>query len=518
MKKPAWYENVGGWGDRAEGRAARPFADGEPPNPLHREIRPGSPYPVDALPDVMRRTVEDVGIITQAPVELIATSALAAAATLAQGIQDVVHPATGRVSPCSLFFASLAETGERKSTVEGELFEPIKKWEKHEWQEYKKRAAEKSKREKDHEGGYQDEDGNLIFEDEDKQPTILVNDTTAEGLVKLLGCSIDVKCLATSEGGVFTGGHAMRDEGRSYTVSVVCSLWDGAEVRRHRAKENDPPLFGKRLSMSIAIQPKLGLEWLRTEGLSEQGFSSRLLTCYPESKIGSRSLEAGFEEGVKAARERLRRGWEPKLKHLLDCLKVTGGSPLGTALEFSADARERYRTFYNEIERAMGKNRSLSNAKELANKMAEQAVRIAAIIVIFNDPNANLVELRDMEAAIALAEYYLSEGLRLIEVSAIDKETKDTLEIWGFVKRVFVEHEDEKKRRSVFYLKEIYDRGPRSIRDASVARKAIGVLVEHGFVRKLPKTRIDGRVRSECWEIRVEALADDPHRAGGGSE
>jgi hypothetical protein len=125
--------------------------------------------------------------------------------------------------------------------------------------------------------------------------------------------------------------------------------------------------------------------------------------------------------------------------------------------------------------------------------------------------------LADIEAAIALAEYYLSEGLRLIEVSAIDKETKDTLEIWGFLKRAFAEHEDEKKRRSIFYLKEIYDKGPRSIRDASVARKAIGVLVEHGFVRKLPKTRIDGRVRSECWEIRAEALADDPHRAGGGS-
>ena len=489
-----------GWVDRAAA-TVRTFAAGEPPHPLHRETRPGSPYPIDAMPAVMRAAIEDVCIITQAPLELVASSALAAAATLAQGIGDVSHPVTNSTLPCSLFLASLAESGDRKSTVEKILFSPIKAWEQQAWEKY-------NERQKDKKAEGEERSGNIAFDDEDKQPTIIVNDTTAEGLIRLMARSIDIKCLATSEGGVFTSGYAMRDEGRSYAISILCSLWDGAEVRRNRAKETDPPLFGKRLSMSIAIQPKLGLEWLRKDGLSEQGLSSRLLVCHPESKIGKRILEVGFEKDIQAAHERLKNGWERQLSSLLANFDVDGASHLSNVLAFTPEAREFFRGFYNEIEAAMGKGRPLSNAKDIANKVGEQAVRIAAVFVLFVNPYATEIDEEAIRAGVDVAAYYLSEGLRLSEEATIDKGTKDALEVWSWVKKSVV----EKNERKVFYLKEVYDNGPRPIRNADAARTAIAVLVNHGFVKPTASKELDGRKRSECWIIRDEALADDPHR------
>jgi hypothetical protein len=358
------------------------------------------------MPVVMRNAVEDVCIITQAPRELVATSALAAAATLAQGIGDVSHPVTNSTLPCSLFLASLAETGDRKSSVERILFGPIKAWEREAWDKYNERQIAKE--------NVEECSGNITrLDDDDKQPTIIVNDTTAEGLVRLMTRSISIKCLATSEGGVFASGYAMRDEARSYTISILCNLWDGGEVRRIRAKENDPPLFGRRLSMSIAIQPKLGLEWLRRDGLSEQGFSSRLLTCYPESKIGKRLLEAGFEKDIYAAHERLKSGWERRMRSLLANFEVASISHLSNILLFTPAAREVFRGFYNDIESAMGKGRSLSNARDIANKIGEQAVRIAAVLVLFVNPYATEINETAIASGIDLATYYLDEALRL---------------------------------------------------------------------------------------------------------
>jgi hypothetical protein len=78
-----------------------------------------------------------------------------------------------------------------------------------------------------------------------------------------------------------------------------------------------------------------------------------------------------------------------------------------------------------------------------------------------------------------VAAYYLNEGLRLSEEATIDKGTKDALEVWSWVKKSVV----KKNERKAFYLKEVYDNGPRPIRNADAARTAIAVLVNHGFVK-----------------------------------
>jgi hypothetical protein len=49
----------------------------------------------------------------------------------------------------------------------------------------------------------------------------------------------------------------------------------------------------------------------------------------------------------------------------------------------------------------------------------------------------------------------------------------------------------------------IYQRGPNSIRTASVAKKAIGILEEHGWLIRLEGSshKVDGKVVREAWRI-----------------
>ena len=58
------------------------------PEPLIGQIG-RTPYPVDALPMAIRRAVEEVQACVQAPVEMVASSALATASLAAQALADV---------------------------------------------------------------------------------------------------------------------------------------------------------------------------------------------------------------------------------------------------------------------------------------------------------------------------------------------------------------------------------------------------------------------------------------------
>lgn len=85
-------------------------------------------FPVWALPPLIRGAVEEAIAVTQAPNALIVSSALAAASLAVQTKFDV-RRYNGLVSPCSLFFITIAESGERKTTVDKFFFSPFLEFE-----------------------------------------------------------------------------------------------------------------------------------------------------------------------------------------------------------------------------------------------------------------------------------------------------------------------------------------------------------------------------------------------------
>ena len=103
-----------------------PFIN-EGPQPLIREIPAGLPYPVEAL-GPLRAAVEAVQGMTQAPVAIPAASALATASLAVQGFADV--ETIGGSRPTSLYFLTIAKSGERKSSCDAPFMPALRTHEK----------------------------------------------------------------------------------------------------------------------------------------------------------------------------------------------------------------------------------------------------------------------------------------------------------------------------------------------------------------------------------------------------
>lgn len=85
------------------------------------------PYPVHALPLTIRAAVEEVQAFVKSPFALVACSALASLSLACQGHIDVQR-AYGLIGPTSLFFIAIAFSGERKTSSDGYMSEPIREY------------------------------------------------------------------------------------------------------------------------------------------------------------------------------------------------------------------------------------------------------------------------------------------------------------------------------------------------------------------------------------------------------
>lgn len=107
--------------------------------PLRRYERPEE-YPVEKLPPIILNAVREVQEFVQAPMAMIAGCALTAVSAAVQ-TRFSVRRNEVLVGPPGLYCMTVAESGERKSTVDGLFTKPIEDWERE--QERKAKAQQK---------------------------------------------------------------------------------------------------------------------------------------------------------------------------------------------------------------------------------------------------------------------------------------------------------------------------------------------------------------------------------------
>ena len=98
--------------------------------------QPCDEFPLSSLPPLIRDAVIEAQQITQAPLGLVAASALGAVSLVCQNLIDVCRLNTLR-GPVSLFFLTLAESGERKTAVDKLLMKPLYQQEMQLYSRYK---------------------------------------------------------------------------------------------------------------------------------------------------------------------------------------------------------------------------------------------------------------------------------------------------------------------------------------------------------------------------------------------
>ena len=221
------------------------------PQPLTATIAPEH-YPVDALPQTIRAAVAEVAGFVQAPLPLVASSALATVSLACQGHIDVKR-ADKLQGPTGLFLLTIADSGERKTTCDGFFASAIRQYEAEQADamslelERHKAALDAWTAERDglfsaiKGASAKGKDTTSLKADLSKVqgekptpprvPRLLLGDETPENLAWGLSQKWPSAGVLSSEAGLIFGAHGMGKDSVLRNLALLNILWDAGRTR-----------------------------------------------------------------------------------------------------------------------------------------------------------------------------------------------------------------------------------------------------------------------------------------------
>ncbi|MEW9927818.1 YfjI family protein [Pseudomonas putida] len=353
----------------------------------------------------------EVAEATQAPLELVLASALSTISLLCQPLIDVERPGK-MIGPVSLMVISIAQSGERKSTVESMfmgavrvfVINAIKAHEKEllvwrikseAWEARKRKIIKEMSDHPETDPAYKHFENELILHHELKpeRPRAfnpIYEDATTAALLKGMRLDCPWAALMSSEGisalkGVFN------DFGK------INALWTGSTIDVARATVEGCSLNDVRLTIGIMIQPQILKEYLEGKGdrARSVGLLSRALVFNPESTQGKRFINKRpiNKEVIARYQSRANQLLEKSIQRLRN---ITEEKEI---IKFSSSAAEYWTESYNNIEYELQKGGKYERSKDHASKLSENIARVAALLHYFELGNGiiSLAELKSAE-------------------------------------------------------------------------------------------------------------------------
>jgi hypothetical protein len=495
-------------------RAEDPFADAEEihdfdddwpePKPLIPPLADPAPYPLDCLSPTLRDAVTEYCQFGQQPFPIVTASALSAASLAAQGLVDVVRD-NGLRGPVSLDLLTMAFSGERKTSADKRFRQAIRLWQAGKrtqlapdekaaamatvaWTAERDGIVAKIKR-----ASGAGDDGKrkgpsidalkamLADLDETRPvpvlvPSLFIEDATPEALVLALANGWPSAALWSDEAALVIGSHAMSDQSVMRTMALLNRLWDALPFDRRRATSGNVAVRGRRLTVNLMVQPAafaalIGIGDGLARGL---GFLARFLLSWPTSTMGTR-----FYRPPPAVLPALGE-FDHRIRALLDMplpfeFEATDNALDPPLMQLSAPARAEWISFFDDIERTLAPGGDAASVADVAAKTAEQAVRLAAVMSVFEQGVGDEISLEFMEAGCAIAAFHLGEARRILGSAAADPVTADAITLLYWLRgRV-----GPTTRRDIQRL------GPARLRDKSHRDAALQRLLETDHVREV---------------------------------
>jgi len=457
-------------------------------------------YPLEQLPDPLRLLIIEVVDYLQCPIAMAVNSLLGALSLCTQGLVNVARDSQ-LTSISSLFLLLIAESGERKSACDNLLTKHLKELDierskadgearKQYQREYItwraeldgamtaiKRASEKGVVEESLRGRV-----NVLDLSEPIPPrgtTFLLEDTTPEGLVKVMKRGYPSQGIFSSEAGIVFGSHGMSSDSAMRNMAILNKFWDGESIRVSRQdSDKDVLLSDRRLTLSLAIQASTVRAFFDgSKGLARgTGFGARFLIAWPKSTQGTRLYK------------------EPPthMKHLEDFRRKTLAiikTPLTLVDEYTSEiqahklilttkAKNVWTQFFNDTEQELRTGGELTNIKDVTSKAADNATRIAALFHVYEHGITGAITEDHMKRACHLMFWYLLESRRFFGEIALPKEIGNAtlLDAWLI---------DYCKDNNVTRISTMLARQlcPNSLRSKAVYEETIKHLTELGRIR-----------------------------------
>lgn len=476
--------------------------------------------------------------------EMAFNSALGAMSTACQGRIQVQQP-TGNIVNTNLMLLTIAESGERKTTVEKQFFKSIR--------EVQARDAENAKRERilyeqNHEiwltqmsaltSELKQEQKKLARDTENETqkqnlqniknqiitlrqaeptPTVsarfIYDDTTPQALVRMMHEHYRHACLLSSEANGIFNGRAFED------LHLLNSLWDGMDIHVDRTSKPSFVLSNARLTLALMTQMQVIETFLSKRGEEARGlgFLARFLVVRPPHLAGDRNATVKLSDlgHLKTFNARVETILLEDINQQNALTKEERDKK--TILTFSSKAAQYWDDRAQAIESAQKEGQVYEFYRDHASKLMDNISRMAGIIHYFHYPDKPQIEHATLKYAYQLGMRYSKHFLNYIaDEPALIKNAKaliaylyqppaknepdswDSLasdryndnKNWKPEPCFIVEGVHYRTGRTIkFTAREIRQYGPSMLRDSQKLYRVIDLLSRMGFIKQQEKGR-----------------------------
>jgi hypothetical protein len=394
----------------------------------------------------------------QVPPDMVAPLALALASIgTARALEVELSPQWRETAP--LWFAALAEPGERKSALLGLLSAPLHKWQADERDYLRHALAAYCERRRTLDArlvGLRSQLQKAKGPDVDTlqrnaldlaatlenlpmlaAPELVTSDATPEALRDLMGRNGEKVALVSAEmdAGQLTG--ARYGKGGA-NFDLLLKAFTGDPSPCHRIGR-DMPLERPALSLVLCVQPAAVAEVLRDAYAKDKGLVPRLCLIAPASRMGTRALHPD------PAPPDLLRWWGDTLRRLLDLpwpgrviLNADGPTRSEAGphiMRPTPDAGRIFDGLRKDIESRICEGGDLRPVCGYASKLPGVIARIALNLEAMQDPAAEFITADTMRAACEWAPFLLAHFRAVLGDAAEGDEVKLARRLLAQVKR-----------------------------------------------------------------------------------
>lgn len=464
--------------------------------PLMAHVEPEA-YPLDAMPSRIRSAVEEVAGYVQAPLPLVASSALAAVSLATQAHVDAQRDDKLQ-GPTSLYLLTIAASGERKSTCDGYFTQAIRMYEVEQVEAFKpiletyRADLESWEMER---AGVRDKIRQLAKDGKDaskmkndlrslerdkpqppRVPRLMYGDATPEALAFNLATKYPSGGVMSAEAGTVLGAHGMGRESATRNLAQLNVLWDGGTLSIDRRTTESFTVAGARLTVGLMVQEAALQDFLSSTGdlARGSGFLARFLVAWPESTQGSRMYTAAPHSwpSVGAFNRRM----DELLRRPVPMDEEGRLSP--ALMTFVPGAKAAWIDFYNTIEADLGDGGELREVRDIASKTADNAARLAALFQYFEDGSL-VIGAEAFEAGSRIAAWHLYEARRFYGELSVPEDVADAVKLSAWL----AQYGQRMQVESVSTTKVMQLCTPTKLRKKDVLQRAIVQLGEAGHIR-----------------------------------
>lgn len=395
-------------------------------------------FPMDALPEVIRRYVLAVAESTQTPVDMAAVEALGIVSLCCQG-KYFIRGNADWAEPLNTYMVVIMEPAERKSSVLSMMIRPVEEYEKEEnsrrnaeivesrmiqdkLEKEKRSLVERASKGKATEEEVRAKAAELAKFEPAKPLRLFVDDVTSEKLTSVLAENKGRAAVVSAEGGIFSIMSGLYN--RNVNIDVFLKGHSGDTIRVDRVGRASESIIHPALTMVLAVQPEVLNGLMSNNTFRGRGLTARFLYSMPKSTVGRRSFSAEpIPEGVKS-----------RYRDLVET--ILSGNNEQEPISLDDGAAEVLEGLFNEVEgRLKG---DLAEITDWAGKFVGAVLRIGGILHVMKYPKDSMfdpVDRETMENAVSIGRYFLEHAKAAYSLMGADAVNKNARLFLAAVKR-----------------------------------------------------------------------------------